>query len=127
MFSGFLKRQIDRQKNWQKGRQKTGYDKKLLFFIPLYFLAFDAYLLRFSKGSYIPKHVDTVDRYHHYRLNIVINSSFKGGEFVCEKAYLNTKRIKFFKSDSMPHSVCQVEEGTRLVLSIGLAVRRIFS
>lgn len=111
---------------WQKGRQNTGYDKKLVLFIPLYFLVLDCYLLRFAKGSQIPEHVDKVDKYHHYRLNIVLNSSFKGGDFVCNQAYINTAKIKFFKSDEMPHSVTPVEQGVRYVLSIGFAFKRLF-
>lgn len=53
---------------WQVGRQKSGYDKMLLITgtVPI---PFDVYILRFPVESEILKHVDTVEKGDHYRLN----------------------------------------------------------
>lgn len=110
---------------WQLGRQLSGYDKMLLWLIPLPFVWIDGYLLRFPQGSKIGKHTDKVDKYKHFRLNIVLKPAKQGGEFVCPQSYINTKRIKFFRSDIMEHEVLEVVSGKRYVLSIGIAVKKL--
>lgn len=110
--------------SWDIGRQKRGYDKMLLCMFPLPFIWIDTYLLRFKQGSNIPPHVDPVDKYNHYRLNIILKSAKLGGEFICHQSYINTKRIKFFRSDTMEHSVNEVLDGSRYVLSIGFAIKK---
>ena len=59
---------------WERGRQKSGYDKMLICgaYWPI---KFDTYLLRFPKGSEIKPHTDTVKSGKHYRLNIVLKSA----------------------------------------------------
>lgn len=109
---------------WQIGRQLSGYDKKLLWIFPLPFIWIDGYLLRFREGSKIPPHKDVVDKYLHYRLNIVLKAAKEGGDFICNDAYINTKRVKFFRSDIMEHSVSEVTSGQRYLLSIGIAIKR---
>jgi hypothetical protein len=107
---------------WQKGRQNSGYDKLLLAAIP-FPIPFDCYLLRFPEGSQIPPHRDPVQAGRHYRLNIVVKRSPRGGEFVCAAPIMETRRLKFFRSDICTHSVTKVEGGTRYVLSIGWLLR----
>lgn len=109
---------------WQIGRQLSGYDKMLIWKIPIPFCWIDGYILRFKKGSKILPHTDKVNNYKHYRLNIVLKSAKKGGEFICDKSYINTKRIKFFRSDIMEHQVLEVTEGSRYVLSLGFAIKK---
>lgn len=45
------------------GRQLSGYDKMLLWQIPLMLIYLDAYLLRFRVGSKISPHTDKVNKY----------------------------------------------------------------
>ena len=102
----------------QKGRQHSGYDKMLLIYNKLG-IEFDAYLLRFPVGSEIPPHRDQVQSGRHFRLNIILKKSKKGGEFICEKHILNLTRIKLFRSDLYMHSVTKVSGSARYVLSLG--------
>lgn len=104
--------------NWQKGRQQSGYDKMLLIYNKLG-IEFDAYFLRFPKGSEILPHRDSVQSGRHFRLNIILKKSKFGGEFICERHILNTNRIKLFRSDLYTHSVTKVSGSARYVLSIG--------
>jgi hypothetical protein len=103
---------------WQRGRQKTGYDKLLLIGSSL-LIKFDCYLLRFPEGSSIPPHTDPVSNVRHYRLNIVIKQAKIGGDFICDTPIFATNRIKLFRPDVSIHSVTRVEKGSRYLISIG--------
>lgn len=103
---------------WQRGRQNSGYDKMLLA-TGRWPLPFDGYLIRYPEGSAIPPHTDPVKQGRHYRLNIVLKASPRGGEFVCRQAIFSTRRIKLFRPDACEHSVTRVEGGSRYLLSIG--------
>ena len=103
---------------WERGRQQSGYDKMLLWLIP-FPLPSDGYLLRFPTGAEIPPHVDPVDGKRHFRLNLILRRSRHGGEFICKDPIWNFRRIKLFRPDLSEHAVTRVEEGNRLVLSIG--------
>jgi len=103
---------------WQKGRQKTGYDKMLLG--GLYWpIKFDCYLLRFPEGSEVSLHTDKVETGNHYRLNIILRNANEGGEFICDSPIYQSKRIKLFRPDVCAHSVTKVLKGCRYVFSIG--------
>lgn len=103
---------------WQIGRQKSGYDKMLLLW-GLFPLPFDIYLIRYKVGSFIPPHTDKVQAGLHYRLNIILKESKVGGHFVCNTNIINTKRIKLFRPDLHEHSVTELKEGSRYILSVG--------
>lgn len=112
---------------WQEGRQAGDYSKMLLatFILPL---PFDLYLLRFPEGSKIDAHVDKVTWGRHFRLNIVLKKAIEGGEFKVANVpgtFLNTARVKFFRPDKVLHSVTEVIQGDRLVLSFGFVVPRL--
>ncbi len=107
---------------WLSGRQLTGYQTMLLF--ESQWLQADAYLIRYPACSVIPEHVDPVKERDHYRLNIILKQAIKGGEFKCAACLFETKRIKFFRPDREKHSVTLIEEGERLVLSIGWTRKR---
>jgi hypothetical protein len=107
---------------WERGRQKTGYDKLLLVANPV-LIRFDCYLLRFPEGSEIPPHRDPVKGGRHYRLNLIVKRSPAGGEFVCSDPIFETRRLKLFRSDVCTHSVTRVEGGSRYVLSIGWVLK----
>ncbi len=108
---------------WRRGRQGTGYDKMLLL-TARWPLAFDSYLIRYPEGSEIPPHTDPVTAGRHYRLNVILKSSRRGGEFVCAAPIFATQRIKLFRPDACEHSVTRVEGGSRYVLSIGWVLSR---
>ena len=103
---------------WQKGRQKTGYEK-LLLLSAKWPRSFDVHLLRFLQGHEIPPHVDQVDFGQHHRLNIVLKQAKEGGEFVCQNPIYESRRIKYFRPDISEHSVGRIIEGSRYVLSVG--------
>lgn len=107
---------------WQRGRQEGGYDKMLLI-TGLWPVGFDSYLIRYPIGASIPPHTDPVTAARHYRLNIVLWRSPRGGEFVCSAPIFETQRIKLFRPDVSEHSVTRVEGGSRYVLSIGWVLR----
>lgn len=108
---------------WQRGRQRSGYDKMLLL-QSLWPLAFDVYVLRFPEGAEIPQHTDPVAIGRHYRCNIVVKRAKEGGEFVCKAPIFATSRIKIFRPDACEHSVTRVVRGSRYVLSIGWVRRK---
>jgi hypothetical protein len=59
----------------------------------------------------------------HYRLNVVLKASPRGGEFVCATPIWQSRRIKFFRPDACEHSVTRVEGGSRYVLSLGWVLK----
>ena len=102
--------------HWLPGRQQTGYEKLLLATWPE---RFDLYLLRYRKGASIPPHTDPVDGKRHYRVNVVLREAKRGGYFTCGAPIFWSRRVKVFRSDVAEHSVTTVEEGERVVLSLG--------
>lgn len=113
--------------NWQKGRQNTGYEKLKIF----QFLTFDCYILRYKVGDSIPTHTDPVEGYRHYRLNFELKKAEVGGKLrygPCNIGLLNTivksenKRMVFFRSDIIPHSVTEIKKGERIVLTFGVCL-----
>ena len=107
---------------WEKGRQGTGYLK-----LPIIFTKFpipwDVHILKMPERSRIKLHTDPVPNYKVYRLNIVLREPKEGGKFICPSAMINFRRLKYFRPDVMPHSISRIEEGERLVLSIGWCLR----
>lgn len=100
---------------WEKGRQGTGYLKKLL----AQGQSWDLYLLKFPKGSNIDGHTDPVPGKRHYRANFVLKRARKGGEFWCRGRRAGKKRLAVFRPDIEIHGVSYVQRGTRWVLSLG--------
>jgi len=103
---------------WQKGRQRSGYDKMLLAAL-IWPFKFDMYLLRFPTGSEIAPHTDKVLSGRHFRLNIVIIEAHEGGDFCCSATIFETRRIKLFRPDLYEHAVTRIDSGCRYVFSIG--------
>lgn len=112
MFENWLKRLP-----WVEGRQGTGYNKILLLQSGL--IKFDVYLLYYPQGSEIAPHTDVVCGSNHYRLNIMLKKAKRGGEFVCENPIFRGFRMNLFRPDACVHSVTRIEEGYRVMLSIG--------
>lgn len=107
---------------WEKGRQKSGYDKLLIATLS-WPIPFDCYLLRFPTGSGIAPHTDPVRERQHYRFNWVIKKARQGGEFVCKQTLFRSKRCVLFRPDQTEHSVTTVTKGTRYVLSVGWTLK----
>jgi hypothetical protein len=103
---------------WERGRQKSGYDKMLLCGA-IWPMKFDVYLLKFPQGSEISPHVDKVNIGLHYRLNIVLKNADVGGEFICSNPIFESNRIKLFRPDINEHQVSKIKKGNRYLLSIG--------
>lgn len=104
--------------SWERGRQRSGYDKMLLcrIFDPF---KFDVYLIKFPQGSEIKPHIDNVKTGRHFRLNIILKHAAKGGEFICDNPIINYYRVKLFRPDIEQHQVSKIEKGSRYILSIG--------
>ena len=103
---------------WERGRQRSGYDKMLLCGAR-WPVKFDTYLLKFPEGSEILPHTDQVTSGEHFRLNVILRHAELGGVFGCSNTIFETKRIKVFRPDISEHSVTRIVKGNRYVLSIG--------
>jgi hypothetical protein len=105
------------------GRQGTGYEKLKLFSA----LFFDSYVLRFDEGSYIPEHVDIVDGFNHFRLNVILRNADEGGEFRCDNVLSIFGRVHLFRPDIEKHLVTEIHSGRRIVLSFGMAIPKVYN
>ena len=102
---------------WGNDRFNTGYKILTLAYIKG---ILDIYLFRYSTNSHLPKHKDPNKFGRQYRLNIVLWKPDKGGQFWCKGDHFNFKdRIIFFRADSCYHGMTKIEQGTRMILSIG--------
>lgn len=123
---------------WTRGRQNTGYDvlsikhepafsgliQRALLHVGPYFEDFyDAYLLRYQVGDYIPPHRDeaALAGKRHHRLNAMAACADEGGELL-----IQGRQIKFplgtaidFFPDEEEHAVTRVIQGQRLLFSVG--------
>ena len=102
---------------WQQGRQGTGYNKLCL--LQSKHLKFDAYLLYYPQGSRIGVHTDEVESGRHYRLNIMLKKAKKGGDFICPDVSFRFWRVALFRPDIQEHLVTTIQDGYRVMLSIG--------
>lgn len=103
---------------WDKGRQNSGYLKFKVFSSKK--LLMDCYILKFPTNSIIKPHKDKVEFGKHYRLNIVLTPFFKGGKFKIEKNIFKIPNFLYlFRPDKYIHSVSEITNGTRYVLSFG--------
>ena len=108
-------------RRWKPGRQGTGY-RKLLLAQGRWPLPFDAWLLHFPEGSYVPVHRDPTEG-QHWRLNIILKAADQGGTFISRGTVWDGPRLKIFRSDLCAHAVTPVVAGNRWVLSIGWVLR----
>ena len=109
---------------WVEGRAGTGYFKFKLLESKRF--KFDAYLLKYGKGAWIPTHTDpAIAGYRHYRLNICLKRAYGGNFYAWHKEVWHWpfQRIVLFRPDVVPHLVEEVIKGTRYVLSIGWLIK----
>jgi hypothetical protein len=108
---------------WEQGCQGTGYKKHRFFQIGnKTFGGADLYLLKYEKGDSIPVHTDPVTGKRHFRFNLELKSAKVGGKLYIKNPILKFGPFSFFRSDLSEHAVQLVEEGTRYVLSFGVAI-----
>jgi len=123
-------------RTWTPGRQGTGYDisplKDLAPPLPAvaralahlgtpYEQHWDAYLIRYRDGAYIPPHVDPAQHgRRHRRLNALVMQAAGGGELRIggQLVALELGDAVVFYPDQEVHEVAPVA-GTRLLLSVG--------
>ncbi len=90
-------------------------------------VGFDAYLLRYEVGAFIPPHVDPplADGNRHLRLNAIVEASERGGELRLDgdRVSLAPGDAVVFRPDLREHAVSIVEDCPRLVLSVGCNYR----
>lgn len=109
---------------WEFGRSGGGY-KKLTLFDQNFPIRWDSHILYMPLGSSVEAHSDPIRGMDHWRMNIILLSPKKGGDFCCEgNPFLDFKRFKIFRPDLQQHYVTPVESGARICLSIGWALRR---
>lgn len=132
----------DSGNHWAPGRQGTGYERldikneRLLYLRVLQTLQeqlgvthsskswdfWDAHLLRYPAGAFIPKHVDDAAMFGmtHHRINVLVRQPAGGGVLIVNEEIvpLRPGDAISFRPDSEPHEVtpCHSE---RLVLTVG--------
>jgi len=128
-----------RDREWDRGRQDTGYQKSavdpddpaiaaliarsLTTLYPGPRHGHDAWLLRYPEGSDIPPHVDPPlrDRARHARLNAVIAAPPAGGLLALDgvEVALAVGDAVVFYPDRVRHEVSAVTGGERWIWSVG--------
>jgi hypothetical protein len=127
--------------SWQRGRQGTGYEKLALEgsdFAPEVLeltrrslaelgagaeLAWDRWLLRYVRGTHVPPHTDPplASGQEHWRLNGIVRAAGRGGVLALDGRTIELALgdAVVFRPDACRHEVSLVEEGERLVWSVG--------
>ncbi len=126
----------DARSHWQDGRQETGYEKlnikdeidcqpaivRALGLVGAMDEFWDAYLLRYPNGAYIPTHKDDAGfgREKHMRLNALIEKPEDGGKLTINyrSVDLDVGDAVIFMPNAQVHSVSKVF-GERLMFSVG--------
>lgn len=110
---------------WNLGRQNGSYLLFTLINLNLIKIKIDSHLIKFPMNSFIPEHIDTVDNYNHYRLNIILKKPTIGGHFkIDENIFSIFNRIFLFRPDLYKHSVSKIISGERFVWSLGIAFKK---
>jgi predicted 2-oxoglutarate/Fe(II)-dependent dioxygenase YbiX len=134
----FIARWADQDNGWTRGRQDTGYDilyvkdepdfaglihRAVLHLGPYFEDFYDAYLIRYQTGDYIPAHKDEAGFFgkRHHRINAMVTLAEEGGDFL-----IDGKPIEFplgaavdFYPDEEEHAVTTVTKGRRVLFSVG--------
>lgn len=134
----FICRWADSQSGWTRGRQDTGYEvlyvkdepdfsglvqRAILQLGPYFEDFYDAYLIRYQEGDFIPLHRDEAAFFgkRHHRLNALVVAAEEGGDL-----RINATSIEFpigtavdFFPDEEEHEVTKVTRGRRILFSVG--------
>jgi predicted 2-oxoglutarate/Fe(II)-dependent dioxygenase YbiX len=134
----FIVRWADDHSGWTRGRQGTGYDvlyvkddpdfsgliqRALLHLGPYFEDFFDAYLIRYQEGDYIPLHKDEAALFgkRHHRINAMVSVANAGGDLLIDGKLIEFPlgaAVDFFPDDE-EHEVTPVTRGRRVLLSVG--------
>lgn len=122
------------------GRQAGGYQKHALvdvddaiaavvdraraaLAIPAGWAFADAWLLRYPRGASIPPHIDPPEApgMQHVRLNAIVRAPARGGVLTVDGAVVALAEgdAVVFRPDAHEHAVSVVDDGARLVFSVG--------
>ena len=111
---------------WIKGSFGAGYSKLPI----LTFIRFNAELIKLPQGSEVKPHFDEsyssyrdipYRKYRYIKLNFNLKNT-KGGNFICDNAYINNRFFAVYEPDIQNHAFDRVSKGTKLVLSFGILV-----
>lgn len=91
-------------------------------YIGMFPIAFDLVALRYRHGASLPMHKDEVKGFNCYRFNFSHNSG-TGGDLICDKMIFRSKFLNIFRPDENMHGVSKVDNGTRLVLTVGIGLK----
>lgn len=134
----FILRWADNDGGWTRGRQGTGYEvlyvkdepnfagliqRAVLHLGPYFEDFYDAYLIRYQEGDFIPLHKDEAAFFgkRHHRINAMVAIAEAGGDLL-----IDGKLIEFplgaavdFFPDEEAHEVTKVTAGRRILFSVG--------
>ena len=108
---------------WKSGRQAGClYKKRIIYSFKLLNWGFDAYLLKYKKGTKLPFHKDKVDNGEHWRLNVRLKGedvfylendkgkrNFGNFSFDCSMS-----SIHLFRSDILLHGLYAKSDTTKI-------------
>ena len=134
----FVLRWADSRSGWTRGRQGTGYEvlhvkdapdfsglvqRAILRLGPYFEDFYDAYLIRYQEGDFIPPHRDEAAFFgkRHHRVNAMVAIAEAGGDLLIDGV-----RVEFplgaavdFFPDEEEHEVTPVTRGRRILFSVG--------
>ena len=80
-------------------------------------------LVTYSEGHRVSRHLDMIESGRYYKLNFILWNAKRGGEFKTEGVIFSLlNRIILFRPDLYEHSVSEIEQGKRVLLSFALHI-----
>lgn len=78
-------------------------------------------LVTYPQGHKVLHHHDPMGSGRYFKFNVVLKKARKGGEFSADKLIINLfNRVFLFRPDLYSHSVTQIEQGERTLLSLAI-------
>lgn len=134
----FILRWADESSDWTRGRQGTGYEilyvkdepdfaglvqRAILHLGPYFEDFYDAYLIRYRQGDFIPRHKDeaSIVGKRHHRINAMVALADEGGDLRIDGKLIELPlgaAVDFFP-DEEEHEVAPVTRGRRILFSVG--------
>lgn len=94
----------------------------LFRYIGIFPIAADMVILTYPKDSELSLHKDVVNGFKCYRFNLTLNTG-TGGELICDNTIYRSKFFNIFRPDQNLHGVSRVEDGNRIVFSLGIGIK----
>jgi hypothetical protein len=90
----------------------TKFDFEIAIFFPItFFLSLKH--REFYMGAEVPEHRDAFEPIFGCSVSLLLRRAKRGGEFKCEKSFLNLTRLNIFNGTRYLHSISPIEEGLR--------------